>query len=244
MIHVINRHCKFSNLSANKPRPAYFSREKCLINLWKTSRHHQVQGTINFHYLFDGDLTDHFLLKHKQQNRIINFNAGTGAKSFLFALDYAMKVVTNPEDIIYFLEDDYLHKPNWPFILEEGIQLDPNGYVSLYDHPDKYPGSEEYTSMYTNLVSSILVSNSLHWRTVYSTTDTFAITKKNLEKNIDIFKLFSTYAPHSMDHDRGLYLTKNNLLTLRTCMPGYSTHMESAYMSPLIDWETIQKENQ
>jgi len=194
MIYVINRHCKFSNLSAGKPRPSFFSREKCLINLWKTSRDYQIQGTIKSHYLFDGDMTDHFLLNHVDKKRIIQLNSGSGAKSFVDAVDYALNLNCDPEDIIYLLEDDYLHRPNWPSIIEEGLNIEDSSWISLYDHGDKYyrclpVNLKPYYQQYQDYTSQVTYTRSSYWRTACSTTDTFAIKYNELNKISHCFSL-------------------------------------------------------
>ncbi|CAE7860296.1 flbA [Symbiodinium microadriaticum] len=58
-------------------------------------------------------------------------NAGSLRKAFELALEEGEE-----EDIAYFVEDDYLHLPNAPQILREGIHV--ADYITLYDHPDKY----------------------------------------------------------------------------------------------------------
>jgi hypothetical protein len=239
MIHIINRHCKSSNLSINKARPTYFSREACFKNLTETISSYK---NTEHHILFDGDPTGHFLENNKN---LIRLNSGSGAKSFVDAVNYAISITSNDEDIIYFVEDDYLHAPMWPPVLEDGFSIEDNSYISLYDHNDKYyrtlnPSIKPtYENMYKDLKSEIAVTLTCHWRTVSSTTDTFAIKRKDLIKYKDVFTYFSSIATHSLDHERGLWFTKNNF-KLWTCMPGYATHMEPDYMSPIFDWQYIQ----
>lgn len=242
MIHVINRHCKFSNLSSNKARPSYFSRKNCFINLITTINNNPE---VQHHILFDGDMKEHFLSEYFCLNNLTMLNSGSGAKSFVDAINFALQLNCDEEDIIYFVEDDYLHRPNWVNILKEGMSIEDNCWISLYDHKDKYYRvlnsniKENYKAMYKDLKSEITVTNSCHWRTVASTTDTFAIKAKHLIQYKYPMTYFSSIAPHSLDHDRGIFLTKQGF-KLWTPMPGYSTHMEPDYMSPLINWETIQ----
>ena len=43
------------------------------------------------------------------------------------------------KDIIYILENDYLHKSGWPEHLMSAIKtFGSDNYYTLYDHPDKY----------------------------------------------------------------------------------------------------------
>lgn len=241
MIHIINRHCKYSNLSANKARPNYFSREKCFLNLVKTLGNNKE---VEHHILFDGDMTGHFLSNYSCLSNLVQLNSGSGAKSFVDSVEFALSLNTNDEDIIYFLEDDYLHRDGWVNALTEGLSIGDSCWVSLYDAKDKYYSKlpdnlkPEYRQ-YENYISKITYTPSNHWRTACSTTDTFALKVKNLKKYKDIITKWSKITSYSLDHNRGLEL--NNIgLTLWTPMPGYSTHMEPAYMSPIIDWKLIQ----
>ena len=54
------------------------------------------------------------------------------------------------QTIVYFLEDDYLHRAGWADILLEAFTLDQADYVTLFDHQDKYTAP-----MYENLQSRI-----------------------------------------------------------------------------------------
>lgn len=240
MIHVINRHCNFSNLSVNKERPYFFSREACLENLINTS-----DDTVKHHILFDGNPSGHFVNKYIDKFPIVKLNSGNGAKSFVDAVDYAISLKCKEHDIIYFVEDDYLHNYGWCNILKEGIAIENNCWISLYDHHDKYynklPPSlvPTYEAMYKDYTSKITYTHSCYWRTACSTTDTFALTYGNLVNHRDTITKWSKIAHHSLDHNRGLELNSIGM-RLWTCMPGYSTHMEPAYMSPMVDWHAVQ----
>ena len=150
-----------------------------------------------------------------------------------------------PEDtVIYFLEDDYLHRPGWCEVLLEGFELAP--YVTLYDHADKY-----FDSGYDNLLSKVMVTNSTHWRTVPSTCNTYAMELKTLREDYSIHKYFSdiSFQSHlppgelvnghpngqSWDHAKFVHLESIGK-KLISCLPGYSTHCAPFY-SPTIDWE-------
>ncbi len=126
--------------------------------------------------------------------------------------------------MIYLLEDDYLHNYNWSTILLEGINLVPTGYITLYDHGDKY-------IPYSNKESNIVPTKSTHWRTVPSTTNTYAMTVKTLLEDLPHHQSFLT-----RDHDKFLFLKKRLVIS---CIPGYSTHVQPPFMSPVVDWEAL-----
>ena len=224
MISIINRHCKFSEISANKENPKWFDREIIFLNLVK-----EVTGEdIRFYIFFDGeDLSGHFLQKYKDDYEFIFQKCGSGAASFIGALEFA---ATLDSDFFYFVEDDYVHKGGWLKILKEGLGLGAD-YVTLYDHPDKYN-----LSMY-NPGCNLFVSNSSHWRSTPSTTDTFACSKDTLVDDMDILKKYSSNTKISRDHDR--FIALNGVKkTLISSIPGYSSHSVLNYESPTREWES------
>lgn len=239
MIHIINRHCRFSVISKDKKRPDWYSREKCFQNLIKT-----LDGNKNFklHILFDGNPEGHFLQNYSCFDSFTKLSSGSGAASFVDSVNYAIEN-SSDGDLIYFLEDDYLHWPNWTNILEEGATLGSNTYFTLYDAPDKYPSTikeidDTYKTFYTDLVSKIVITKSCHWRTVPSTTDTFIISRELLVKYKQAMIHYSSIAHHSLDHARCLWLGSNGL-QLWSCIPGYSAHITLNYESPTRNWGSL-----
>jgi hypothetical protein len=232
MIRAFQRHCNFSSNSHNKPRPEWFDREK-IFDLLVSTLDERVEFTA-FHDLGNGDIENHFL-NHKDVNKISK-KGGNDAQSFLNLLNYVIEQKYNDEDIIYFLEDDYLHKPGWVDILLEGFEYIGADYYTLYDHPDKY-----FLPMYDDLQSKIIVTPSTHWRTTPSTTNTYACRFKTLKDHFNIHVQYCDLIEKwTRDHDKFTHLWKvgSNLVS---CIPGYSTHVEGNMFSPLVDWEKYLK---
>ena len=117
MIRAFQRHCNFSSQSANKPRPEWFNREK-IFDSFLSTLDDRVDYTA-FHDSGNGSIEDHFL-NNKEVNKITKFG-GNDAQSFLNLLNYVVEQDYNADDIIYFVEDDYLHKEGWIDILLEGF---------------------------------------------------------------------------------------------------------------------------
>lgn len=163
-------------------------------------------------------------------HQILETNFGSGAFSFLFSVQVAMQLGLSDDTIVYFVEDDYLHMPNAQTAIQEAFTLPGVDYVTLYDHPDKY--------MQPNLLSHILLSQHSHWRTTPSTTMTFATKLKTLREDIDIYQEFcNTGYPY--DHDMFLALKKRRGRNLVSSLPGLSTHTETRWLSPLVDWSNV-----
>ena len=230
MIKLFQRHCNFSSNSNHKIRPEWFNREKIFDSLISTLDE-RVEYTA-FHDSGNGEIENHFL-KNKNVNKI-SMKGGNDAQSFLNLLNYVVEQKYNDEDIIYFLEDDYLHKPGWINILLEGFEYIGADYYTLYDHPDKY-----FLPIYNDLQSKIIVTPSVHWRTTPSTTNTYACKFKTLKQHFDIHVQYCDLVEKwTKDHDKFTHLWKigSNLIS---CVPGYSTHIETNMLSPIVDWSKI-----
>ena len=230
MIRIFQRHCNFSTNSYNKPRPKWFNREKIFDSLILTLDE-RVEYTA-FHDSGNGKIEDHFL-NNKNVNKISQ-EGGNDAQSFLNLLNYIINQNYNDEDIIYFLEDDYHHKPGWIDVLLEGFEYIGADYYTLYDHPDKY-----YLPMYENLQSKIIATPSVHWRTTPSTTNTYACKFKTLKKHFDIHVQYCDLIEKwTKDHDKFTHLWNigSNLIS---SIPGYSTHVEGNMFSPTTNWSQI-----
>lgn len=228
-IAVFVRQCNYSAASANKGRPHGFSKEKCLYNLLDSIKDEKNISLVFFLDTFYpmGERT-HFIFNQKEYP-VIEFKGGTESASFLFMLDYIAELNLDQDTIVYLLEDDYLHLPNWPTILREAFTLPRVDYVTLYDHNDKYQSS------YSGLKSEIFHTDSCHWRTTPSTTNTYAMLFSTLERDFEIHKYFSLSTSITRDHAKFCELTKMGS-TLVSSLPGYSCHLEPAYLSPCTDW--------
>jgi hypothetical protein len=219
---------RISDAGYNKVKPSYIGNENCLRNA--TEIFNQVEWLV----IADNTSspTDEMILKY--QSNITKVSIGHGAGTFNLALDEALKL--DDKEVVYFLENDYLHKPNSLKVLLEGINMGAD-YVSLYDHPDKYmdganpfvEGGGEYTKVF--------LSESCHWKLTNSTTMTFASKVKTLREDESILRKW-TNTTHPHDFQMFLEL-RDKGRSLITPLPGYSTHGETAWLTPLINWNDI-----
>lgn len=222
-VEVISRHAFFSAISQHKKRIPGFAHEKCYRNLLETFDF----GRANLTFFFDGakgPLSEHFL---KNEKNVIQIQEGTEAGSFLRLLDHVSKLDLRPETVLYFVEDDYIHRPGWLDVLLEGMEI--ADYATLYDHKDKY-------FLYPDLTSRIFASRTCHWRTTPSTTNTFCCRFKTLLEHLPIHRKFSMGRSISSDHEKFCQLQSQGAMLISP-MPGWSTHAEPEFASPCIDWE-------
>lgn len=222
LVEVFVRHCNYSSISAGKQRPSGFSKKVCFENLVATSRNSKVHFTYFLDVAVEGD---HFL-----KGKAIEIREGTESGSFLRMLEYVERLDLHPDTIVYFLEDDYLHKPDWVAVLLEGFSL-PVDYVTLYDHRDKY-------MHYPNLSSKILHTASCHWRTTPSTTNTYAMRFRTLKADYGTHERFSLGRKVTADHAKFCFLRKKGRVLISS-MPGFSTHADPQFLSPCMDWTKL-----
>ena len=161
---------------------------------------------------------------------------GSSAASFKHVFEKALSRNLANEVIVYFVEDDYLHTTEAPFLIEEGLEH--FHFVTLYDHPDKYNGNPLVSD--GGEVTRVILGKTRHWKYTNSTTMTFAATVGTLKQAKDII----------LKHVQGTYPTDFQMfLDLRDAgfalgspLPGASTHIETAWLTPFINWENIAKE--
>ena len=224
---------RISDAGYNKVKPDYISNESCLQNAT------QVFKDADWLVIADNvsKETDGMIHAYVSKNDIHHASIGHGAGTFNLALDEALKY--EDDEIVYFIENDYLHKSNSQKILEEGFSLGAP-FVALYDHPDKYlepsrggnpycEGGGEDTRVY--------LTDSCHWKITNSTTMTFAAKVSTLKRVEPVLRKH-TSGPHPNDFHMFLELRQQGDLLI-TPIPGYATHGETAWLSPLTDWSKV-----
>jgi hypothetical protein len=221
---------RISDAGYSKVKPEYINNESCLKNFVK------VFGNENLHIIADNCSEDtlYMISKYVHHSAITIVSVGHGAGTFNLALDMALEY--DDETIVYFVENDYLHKEGSPRILVEGLQLG-YSYVSLYDHPDKYMNGANPFVEDGGEVTRVMLTNSCHWKLTNSTTMTFAAQVKTLKEDESILR---EYTSGSYPRDFEMFLAlREKQHGLITPIPGYSTHGETAWLSPLTDWSKI-----
>jgi hypothetical protein len=226
---------RISDTGYNKVKPDYINNENCLKNFCN----------VFFDYIYDitvladncSDDTITMIKKYIDPVNIRKVSVGHGAGTFNLALDEALKY----DDLttIYFVENDYLHKQFSPKIITEGLSLGAS-FVSLYDHPDKYMSPSQGGNPYCEGGAEdtrVYLTESTHWKITNSTTMTFAATVSTLKKAEETLRKY-TQGTYPEDFKMFLDLREQGKLLISS-IPGYSTHGETAWLSPLTDWSKI-----
>ena len=144
------------------------------------------------------------------------------------------------EDLIYFVEDDYLH---FEPMLEEMIasyeriasQLNKDIFMCPSDYPYLYMDNKK---------TNILIGNKRHWRTVDKTLCTFLTSKKLLDKYWDNFKkTCETRHDPFEKHLNEIYNQEICISPLKS-LSLHLTNVNSSYgLSPFIDYKKLWNEN-
>lgn len=224
---------RISDAGYNKVKPDYINNENCLKNAT------EVFSNCNWSIIADNisQETDSMVQKYTSKNNILYTSKGSGAQTFNLALDKALQY--DDEEIIYFIENDYLHKPNSEQVIREGIELGAS-FITLYDHPDKYLNPSKGGNPYCQGGAEdtrVYLTPSSHWKITNSTTMTFAAKVKTLREVEPILRKY-TSGTYPEDFKMFLELREKNHILISP-IPGYSTHGETAWLSPLIDWSQI-----
>lgn len=155
--------------------------------------------------------------------------------------------------IIYFVENDYLHRKYSKEALFEIFSLfGLNNYVTLYDHPDKYYPFYWDTNFNAyacfseleeqrNYKCYVYYLKSGWWKTAPSTCMTFACTAKTLKEDLDIITKYTAHFGAERPHDYKMFvdlLNKGRLLF--SPMPSYSGH--TVMLPPGVDWKKVLEE--
>ena len=224
---------RISDTGYSKIKPEYINNENCLknaVNIFSDADWVIIADNVSTE-------TDNMIQKYKSQDHIYYVSIGDGAGTFNLALDKALQY--KDDEIIYFIENDYLHKLGSQQIIEEGIELGAS-FISLYDHPDKYLPPSQGGNPYCEGGAEdtrVYLTKSTHWKVTNSTTMTFAAKVSTLKENEKILRR-NTSGTHPNDFQMFIELRNNNQLLI-TPMPGYATHGETAWLTPLTDWSKI-----
>ena len=223
---------RISDTGYNKVKPDYVNNENCLSNFALIFSKH-IKDIIVIADNVSKNTYD-MIKKYIDNTNIIRVSIGHGAGTFNLALTEALKF--KEDEVVYFVENDYIHRQKSDEALLEGFSIG-SDYVALYDHPDKYiDGANPFVEGGGEL-TRVMLSKSCHWKLTNSTTMTFAAKVKTLREDESILREFTNQS-YPRDFDMFLKL-RDNGRSLVTPIPGYSTHGESKWLSPLINWNDI-----
>lgn len=233
---------RISDAGYNKVKPEYINNENCLQNAL------EVFSNQDWLIIADNCSEETLHMIHRLtvfnsfSGEIKTCSVGHGAGTFNMALDYALTLPDS--EVVYFLENDYLHLSNSHRAIYDALLLGAD-YVSLYDHPDKYMkrenGGNPFVESDGGEPTKLYLGKNCHWRLASSTTMTFAARVQTLKKDEAILREH-TKGTHPNDFEMFTELNKQNKLL--SPIPSYATHGETQWLAPLVKWEQILKQEQ
>lgn len=220
---------RISDSGYPKEKPDYVNNKNCFDNALK------VFDKANWLVIADGVNEDTKLYIESKVDNVNHVNVGHGAGTFNLALDFALTL--DDYEIVYFIENDYLHKKDSQLVLESGFDL-AFDYVTLYDHPDKYMNPVEGGNVFClgrSEETRVFLGEYCHWKLTNSTTMTFASRVKTLKEDEDVLRKWTT---ETYPYDFNMFIElKQRGKRLASPIPGYSTHGETRWLTPLTNWK-------
>ena len=180
-------------------------------------------------------------LNHKEYTDIIkqqkNDQTFSNLASLLQSFELGKK---HGEDLIFFVEDDYLHfEPMMEEMIASYERISSQVNKDIFMCPADYP----YLYM-SNEKTSILIGNKRHWRTINQTLCTFMTTKSLLDKYWDNF--YNTCLDRHDPFEKYLNdIYKNEFcISPLKSLSLHLTNVNSSYgLSPFIDYKKLWNEN-
>jgi hypothetical protein len=226
---------RISDAGYNKVKPDYINNENCLKNFVK------VFGNENILIIADNCCEDtiEMIKKYIHPSKINQVSIGHGAGTFNLALDEALKL--DDDEIVYFIENDYIHILGSPEILEEGFDIGAS-YMALYLHPDKFippsKGGNPEVDYDGGYMTKIYRGKTQLFGMFNSTTMTFAAKVKTLKEDEPILRKWTN---EKHPHDFNMFLELRDKGKALLCpLNTFSTHGETNWLAPLYK---IEQEN-
>jgi len=144
------------------------------------------------------------------------------------------------EDLVFFVEDDYLH---FETMLEEMIssyqrissQLDKDIFMCPSDYPYLYMGNEK---------TNVLIGSKRHWRTIDKTLCTFLTSKTLIDKYWDNFKKTCKNRHDPFEKYLNEIYHKEICISPLKSLSLHLTNINSSYgLAPFIDYKNLWEEN-
>lgn len=222
LLNIIYRLCEAeADGNIRDIRPCWYSKQKCLKSFIDAVEFAGDEvGRVIFVHDGDGDILLNLIPKKYE---IVKIDVKNNLASLLKTFDIADEIGGS----IYFVEDDYLHKPE--SILEIAKALPELKLVTGYDHSEKHTRRyhNEYNFATTKKTSGI-------WETAEFACCTYAVDES-------IYKTIASTIRSIGLWDIKLFETLTRMgYPLWTPNPGLTTQVDR-YMSPGVDWEGFNK---
>jgi hypothetical protein len=155
-------------------------------------------------------------------------------------INQSLNLGKNCDDLIYFVEDDYIHKVD---AIEE--------MIFAYERISSQTGKElilcpaDYPYLYTKLQNSkILLGNKYHWRSIEESLCTFLTSKKILNKHFKKFTSACETEHYPFEKPFHEIYKKELCISPMPAIAVHYTNINSIYgLSPFINYEKLWSKN-
>ena len=183
---------------------------------------------------------DIIIHNNNEYEKIIKKQKNIDTFSNLSSLLKCFELGKKADDIVFFVEDDYLH---FETTLEEMISSYER--ISSQINRDMFVCSADYPFFYMdNIKTNILIGNNRHWRTINKSLCTF-MTSKSL-----IDKYWNNFYKNCLDRHDPFEKYLNEIYEKEICISPikslsiHMTNINSSYgLSPFIDYKSLWEEN-
>ena len=160
--------------------------------------------------------------------------------SFMSNFNQCFNIGKNCEDLVYLVEDDYIHKVN---AIEE--------MILSYERISSQLGRElimcpaDYPYLYTKIENSkIILGNNSHWRSIEESLSTFLTSKEIINKYFKKFISACEFEHYPFEKPFHDIYKKELCISPMPALAAHFTNINSIYgLPPLIDYEQLWKEN-
>ena len=155
-------------------------------------------------------------------------------------INQSLNIGKNCDDLVYFVEDDYLHKRD---AIEE--------MILSYERISSQIGKElimcpaDYPYLYNKLEDTkIILGNNYHWRSIEESLCTFLTSKKIINKHFKKFVSACEFEHYPFEKPFHDIYKKELCISPMPALAVHFTNINSIYgLSPLVDYEKLWKEN-
>jgi len=181
-------------------------------------------------------------VEHNKYKNIIKDQSNEQTFSNLASLLQCFEIAkTKSEDLVFFVEDDYLH---FEAMMEEIVASYER--ISSQIKKDIFMCPADYPYLYmNNQKTNVLIGNKRHWRTINETLCTFITSKKFIEK------YWNNFYKTCLDRNDPFEKYINEIYKNEICVSPlkslsvHFTNINSSYgLSPFIDYKKLWDENE
>jgi hypothetical protein len=155
-------------------------------------------------------------------------------------INQSLNLGKNCDDLVYFVEDDYVHKID---AIEE--MLFAYEKISTQTRKELILCPADYPYLYTRLKNSkILLGNKYHWRTIEESLCTFLTSKKIIKKHFKKLTSACEYEHFPFEKPFHQIYKKELCISPMPAIAIHYTNINSIYgLSPFVDYKKLWKNN-